>query len=236
MADPRPFPRRLVAGLIVAAVVLANAAFIGLGSVFEYPDVLQEPAGEILASFREDETLIITFFVLLACSAALLAPIAVLLGHRIPGEVGLWSTRAGIAAAVVQVLGLMRWPLVVPFLADREDTGAFEAVHTILGTIVGETLGYALTAAWTVLIVRGLAGHLAGSWFSYLGYLSAALIAVGVLVPLDAPGADFANFLGYVIWSLWLLALAWLLWRRGDRVESLSGVLEPAGAAAPARA
>jgi hypothetical protein len=236
MAPPRPFPRRLVAGLLVAAVVLANAAFIGLGSVFEYPDVLQEPAADILASFREDEGLIITFFVLLACSAALLAPIAVLLGRQIPGQVGLWSTRAGIAAALVQVLGLMRWPLVVPFLADRDDTTAFETVHTVLGTIVGETLGYALTAVWTVLIVRGLAGHLAGSWFSSLGYVSAALIAVGVLVPLDAPGADFANFLGYVIWSLWLLAFAWLLWRRGDRVEALSAPAELEPTAAPANA
>ena len=218
MSEPRPFPRRLVAALLVAAVVLANAAFIGLGSVFEYPDVLQESADEILASFREDEAVIVTFFVLLALSAALLAPIALILGRQIPGDAGRWSIRVGIAAAVVQVIGLLRWPLVVPFLADREDTGAFEAVHTVLGTVVGETFGYALTAVWTVLIVRGLASHLAGSWFAWLGYGSAALIALGVLVPLDVPGADFANFLGYVIWSVWLLVLAGLLLRRGDRV------------------
>ena len=76
-------------------------------------------------------------------------------------------------------------------------------MHTVLGTIVGETLGYALTALWTILIVRGLAHHIAGRWFAYLGYVSAALIAVGVLVPLDVPGTDFANFLGYVIWMIW---------------------------------
>ena len=33
--------------------MLANAAFTVLGSVFNYPDVLKEPAGEILAAFRE---------------------------------------------------------------------------------------------------------------------------------------------------------------------------------------
>jgi hypothetical protein len=38
--------------------------------------------------------------------------------------------------------------------------------------------------------------------------VSAALVACGVLVPLDVPGADLANFAGYVLWSLWLLALA----------------------------
>ncbi len=234
MSDPRPFPRGLAAGLLVAAVVLANAAFIGLGSVFNYPDVLQDPAEEILAAFREDEAAIVTFFVLLALSAALLAPIALILGRQIPGELGRWSVRIGIAAAVVQVIGLMRWPLVVPFLADRDDTDAFETVHTALGTVVGETFGYSLTAAWTVLIVRGLARHLAGTWFAYLGYVSAALIAVGVLVPLDVPGADFANFLGYVIWSLWLLAFAWLLWKRADRVASLSTGADTDAVALPA--
>ena len=229
MAGNRPFPRGLVACLIVAAVVLANAAFIGLGSVFDYPDVLQEPAEEILTSFRADEGIIITFFILLALSAALLAPIALILGRQIPGDLGRWSVRVGIAAAIVQVVGLLRWPLIVPFLADRDDTDAFETVHTLFGTIVGETLGYALTATWTILIIRGFAQHLAGRWFSFLGYVAAALIALGILVPLDVPGADFANFLGYVIWSLWLLVFAWLIWRRGDRVVS-SGELEERGA------
>lgn len=218
MADDRLFPRGLVACLLVAAVVLANAAFVGLGSVFNYPDVLQEPAEEILTAFREDQGVIITFFVLLALSAALLAPIAVILGRQILGELGRWSIRVGVAAAIVQVIGLLRWPLIVPFLADRDDTDAFESVHTLFGTIVGETLGYALTAIWTILIIRGLAQHLAGRWFSLLGYVAAGLIAVGVLVPLDVPGADFANFVGYVIWSVWLLVFAWFIWRRGDRV------------------
>ena len=230
MTDNRSFPRGLVACLLVAAVVLANAAFIGLGSVFNYPDVLQEPAEEILTAFRADEGIIITFFVLLALSAALLAPIALILGRQIPGELGRWSIRVGIAAAVVQVIGLLRWPLIVPFLADRDDTDAFETVHEVFGTIIGETLGYALTATWTILIIRGLAHHLAGRWFAYLGYGAAALIALGVLVPLDVPGADFANFLGYVVWSVWLLVFAWLIWRRGERVVSVGGLDEPQAA------
>ena len=40
------------------------------------------------------------------------------------------------------MIGLLRWPLIVPFLADRENTDAFETVHTVLGTVVGETFGY----------------------------------------------------------------------------------------------
>jgi len=211
--------RRVAAVLMVIAVVLANVAFLGLGSVFNYPDVLQEPADEILAEFRDNEAAIITLFVLLAISAALLAPIAVLLGRLAPNELGRWSIRVGIAAAVVQVIGLLRWPLIVPFLADREDTDAFETIHTVLGQVIGETFGYILTATWTVLIIYALGQHLAGRWFTYLGLASAALIALGVLVPLDVPGTDFANFVGYILWSIWLLAFAYLIWRRGSAVE-----------------
>lgn len=211
-----PSNRRLAAVLMVIAVVLANVAFLGLGSVFNYPDILQESASAILAEFREDQGTIITLFVVLAISAALLAPIAVLVGRLAPNKLGRWSIGVGIAAAVVQVIGLLRWPLVVPFLADREDTDAFETVHTALGTIVGETLGYLLTATWTVLIIYALGKRLAGRWFTYLGLVAAALIAVGVFVPLDLPGADFANFFGYILWSIWLVAFAVLIWRQSQ--------------------
>ena len=207
---------------MVVAVVLANVAFLGLGSVFNYPDILQEPADEILAEFRDDEGTIITLFVILALSAALLAPIAILLGRLAGNELGRWSTWVGIAAAVVQVIGLSRWALIVPFIADREDTDAFETVHTVLGTVVGETLGYLLTAAWTVLIIYALGQRLAGRWFTYFGLLAAALIAIGVLVPLDVPGTDFANFVGYILWSIWLVVFAILIWRRsqGERTAA----------------
>jgi hypothetical protein len=205
---------RLAPALIVLAVVLVNAAFIGLGSVFDYPDILQEPADEILAKFRADQSTIVTLFVVLALASALLAPIAFLVGRMAGNELGRWSIGVGIAAAVVQVIGLLRWALIVPFIADRDDTTTFKRVHTVLGEVIGETLGYLLTAGWTVLVVYALGRRLARSWFTYLGLVAAGLIALGILVPLDVPGADFANFVGYVVWSVWLLAFAVLIWRR----------------------
>src|SRR4029077_16657931 len=69
---------------------------------------------------------------------------------------------------------------------------------------------------WTVLIIYAFAQRLAGPWFKYLGLLAAALIAVGVFVPLDVPGADFANFVGYILWSVWLLIFAVFIWRRSS--------------------
>jgi hypothetical protein len=205
---------RLAPALMVLAVVLANVAFIGLGSAFDYPDILQKPADKILEEYRSNEGTIIALFVLLTVSAALLAPISIILGRLADNELGRWSIRVGVAAAIVQVIGLMRWSLIVPFIADRDDTGAFKTIHKVLGEVVGETFGYLLTAIWTVLIISALGRRLAGRWFAYLGWLAAALIALGILIPLDVPGADFANFVGYVLWSVWLLVFAAFLWRR----------------------
>lgn len=204
--------------LMVVAAVLANAAFIGLGSVFEYPDILQESADEILLEFRAEEGAIVALFMALALSAALLAPIAILLGRLAANERGRLSIRVGVAAALVQVIGLLRWPFIVPALADDGDTDTFETVHAVLGTGIGETLGYLLTAIWTVLIISALGKRLAGRWFSWFGYAAAGLIAVGILVPLDVPGTDFANFVGYILWSVWILAFATLLLRRPERI------------------
>jgi hypothetical protein len=58
------------------------------------------------------------------------------------------------------------------------------------------------------------------------------MIALGVLVPLDVPGADFVNFVGYVLWSFWLLAFAMLIWRRPERLAE-DGAPASAATAAP---
>jgi hypothetical protein len=68
-------------------------------------------------------------------------------------------------AAAVQVIGLSRWVLLVPGISsDATDpsktAGAhhtFELVHTWLGTVLGETIGYALTATFTVLVAHAIA-------------------------------------------------------------------------------
>ncbi len=99
---------------------------------------------------------------------------------------------------------------------------SFETAHFILGNVIGETLGYTFTAAWTLLVLVALHRSLAGRWFTALGAVSAVLIVVGVLSPLDLPIIDTANFAGYVLWSVWLIAFAVLLLVRRPRVTVAS--------------
>jgi hypothetical protein len=202
--------RKLTAALLILAAVLANVAFTALGSIFNYPDVLDEPAGDVLASFRAHEGAVSAWFTVLALSAALMAPIAIGVGRLSsarPMRIAVW---VGIAAATVQVIGLMRWPILVPGYASSDNRDAFSTASDILGTAIGETIGYALTALWTALVIAAL-GRSFGRWFAWLGGLAAALVFVGVLSPLDLPAVDTANFFGYVLWSIWLIAFGIVL-------------------------
>jgi hypothetical protein len=89
----------------------------------------------------------------------------------------------------------------------------FQLLHTWLGTVIGETLGYALTAVFTVLVVRAVTRASAPRWMAYLGYAAAALIATGVVVPLGLTSRASRTFAGYVGWCAWLVAMAIVLWR-----------------------
>jgi hypothetical protein len=210
-----------VAGACLASASgLAIAGFTVLGSVFEYPQILEEPTSEILALFREHQDTVVTWFAVLVLSAALMAPAGLSLRRVVGGTLGRWIAGVGAAAAAVQVIGLQRWVTLVPGIShDALDPAhriaaedRFETLHTVLGKVIGETFGYALTAAFTVLVVIALSRTIMPRWMAWTGYVSAALIATGVVIPL-VEVASLSNFSGYVLWCVWLLAVAALLWR-----------------------
>jgi hypothetical protein len=219
--------QRAAAVLMVGAAALAIAGFTALGSIFDYPKILKAPTSEILDSYRENQTAITGWFLALMIGAALLAPIGVLLGRIAGGILGKWITGVGITAATVQVIGLSRWVLLIPGVSDDATMPAltdsahrtFDILHFWLGTILGETIGYTLTATFTVLVVTAFTRNatitttIATRWIGYLGYVSAALIATGVVIPLGLGGASITNFVGYIAWCLWLIAMATTLWR-----------------------
>jgi hypothetical protein len=222
-------PRR-TALLLIAAAILANVGFTALGSIFNYPDVLDEPAGRVLASFREHEAAVSAWFSVLALSAALLAPIAIGVGRLSSKPAMRIAVRVGIAAAAVQVVGLLRWPILVPGYASDAASGSagvaasardsFTTASNILGTAIGETLGYLLTATWTALVIVALGRRFAGRWFGVLGAAAAGLVLAGVLSPLDLPVVDTANFLGYILWSIWLIAFGVVILVRERRART----------------
>jgi hypothetical protein len=219
----------LVAGALLIALPLAfNAAFALLAKRFDYPDILRRSTTEVLERFRSGGSALVLLWWGFALTAVLLAPLAVILASALRGaDPALLAVGAttGVLAAVVQFLGLIRWPFLVPYLArvmaDEAATPAqkaavdvvFQSFHRFLGVAVGEHLGYLLTGAWSVLV--GAAALQAGlpAWLGITGILVGALLALCSLEfvgPFERegwkPAARLTPFT-YVVWSLWLITL-----------------------------
>ena len=109
---------RLAGTTLITASALAIAGFTALGSVFEYPQILEEPTSDILALYREHQGAVMGWFLVLVISAAMLAPAGLLLGRLAGGTLGRWIAATGVAAATVQVIGLQRWVTLVPGISD----------------------------------------------------------------------------------------------------------------------
>ena len=136
------------------------------------------------------------------------------------------ATAIGLLAALVQFLGLVRWPFAVPHLArlagDPATTPAtrdalevvFQTLNRYLGLAVGEHLGYLLTGLWTALAgVALIQSALLHPLFGIVGLLLAPLFVLGSLEfvgPFEVHGWKLAGALvpfAYIGWSVWLLAL-----------------------------
>jgi len=218
-----------IAGLLLIAVPLGfNAAFALLAARFDYPDVLRRPTAEVLAAFRAGGTPLVLTWWAFALTALLMAPLVVLLSRAIgdadPTLLAV-ATTTGVLAALVQFLGLVRWPFLVPYLARADaEPGAsearreavdvvFQSFNRYLGVGVGEHLGYALTGAWTTLVGVALTQTAAApGWLGVLGVVIGPILMlcslefVGRHEPTGWKLAEKLTPVTYVAWSLWLAA------------------------------
>jgi len=218
-----------VAGLLLLALPVAfNVTFAVLAATFDYPDILRRPTHDVLARFREGGTALLLWWWIFALTAAALAPLAVLVARALDDASGtllIVGATLGVLAGLVQLLGLIRWPFLVPYLAsvdaDPDASPArreavdivFQSFNRYLGVAVGEHLGYLLTGAWTVLVgVAFTQTTLAPSWLGILGIVIGAVLALCSLEfvgPAARSGWRLAATLTpvtYIAWSLWLVA------------------------------
>lgn len=220
----------IAAGVVLLVLpIWFNAAFGLLAARFDYPEVLRRPPAEVLGRFAAGGTPLVLLWWVFALSALALAPAAVLLGGALAGA-GATLTQltvlAGVLAALVQLLGLVRWPLLVGELARQHAASApgssrrdavevtFIAVNRLLGVAIGEHLGYALTGLWTVGWSLGiLRTDVVPSALGWPGLAVGAALLVGSLEfigPHERDGWRAAGTVvpvAYVAWSLLLLAV-----------------------------
>jgi hypothetical protein len=218
------------AALLIAVPLAFNAAFFELGRSFDYPDILRREPDEILRRFVAGGSGLLLRWHALLLSALMMLPLVGLVAVVLEAPAGLAvaSGVVGTAAALVQALGLARWPFVVPELARRyvaaegPHAGAtretievlFAAVHRLLGVGIGEHLGYVLTGTWTLLVgISVLGSPVLAGWLGIIGIPIGLALLVGSLEfvgPNEESGWSLAGAIvpiAYVAWSLWLIAL-----------------------------
>jgi hypothetical protein len=215
------------AGLLIILPVAFNLFFFLLARRFDYPKILRSPTREVLGRFKAGGVSLKLLWYGFMLTAVLLAPLAVLLG-QVLGRDGLaivpTAIVVGVLAAVVQFLGLARWPFLVPTLARTYDDPAsneatrdatvvvFESFHAYLGVAIGECLGYLFTGAWTVLVgVAMLQSSAFDAWLAWPGIVIGLALVVGSLEfvgPFEEKGWKLAGTMvpiAYTAWSLWLV-------------------------------
>jgi hypothetical protein len=219
---------RAAAAFLIVLPIAFNLFFFLLARRFDYPNILRSRTEDILDRFHAGGVRLKLLWYGFMLTAVLLAPLVVLVGQVLARDqlaIVPTATVVGVLAALVQFVGLARWPFLVPTLArtyhdpasseaTREATVVvFESFHRYLGVAIGECLGYLLTGGWTVLVgVAMLQSSAFDAWLAWPG------IAIGVF--LIAGSVEFVGSfeekgwklagtivpIAYTAWSLWLVS------------------------------
>jgi hypothetical protein len=217
------------AGAFLVIVPLAfTACFMLLQQLFEYPAILRQPTSEVLTKFAAGGAPLVTVWYALTLTAVCFIPLTLLV-HRALFDRGnsaflLVATTFGVLAGFAQALGFIRWPFLVPHLAQSylapganeaqqaAATMVFEAFHLYAGTAVGEHLGYLTTSVWTVLVaVVMLRTAFVPRWLAGVGAVLGVGIAAGLAEPAGWELGGEINTYSYLLWAVWLVVVGVIL-------------------------
>jgi len=240
--------RLVTGGLLIAVPVLFMLFYVLLQMTFDYPGILREPAGEVLSRFAAGGPSLILLWYGFALTPALFIPAAILLRRAFPESSPLLdlATPLAVLAGLVQVLGLIRWPFLVPNLARTfldpatdEPTQAatlavFSAFHQYAGVAIGEHLGYLFTGAWTLVVAGAmLKVPVFRPWLGWLGIIAAVGVLIGMLEPAGIAIAGTINAFAYIAWSLWLVGTGVSLLRARSTVVDHPSTIDLTPGAVP---
>ena len=211
---------------LIGAAAGFIATFSYLAVRFDYPDVLDGAASDVLPKLLGLGSSGRAVWVIYAFLPLLLIPAAIganrTLGKTAPGRMQ-GALVAAVIAAVAMFLGLARWPsvhweLARAFVAGGADvrasiTAIFDGLNSYLGNYIGEFLGEAALNAFFVLSgsalvangrqVAGRIGMIAG----LIGWIAAFRNVTALVAPIAA--------LNNYVLPLWLIGLGVVLARYG---------------------
>lgn len=220
--------QRLTGILFIVGAVLVNIPYTLLIMNFEYPDILREPTGYVLTRFQEGGAgLIFTWFAFAWVGFPLLFAMVMLQKLLQQESVPyLWfGTTAGVIGGIAQMVGLLRWPFVVPMLAQTYTDPSssdiakesavivFQAVHQLGGVVIGEHIGQLFSIVWMLIVsLVILKLNIFKRWLAWFGCLASAVYLLAqtelfaTVIP-DFPVVAEAGLVGSLLWLIWMIVL-----------------------------
>lgn len=216
--------------LLLAMVVTITAPVIILGASFNFPSILREPAAAAFALFRENQTIIIFGYYIFLLSSLLFIPLTLVL------QKVLFQTKSktalnlfagfGLATAIFQCIGFVRWIFVMPFLTksyfDKPEsqqtiTIIYEMLNRYAGMSIGEHLGFLVMGFWTICLGLILLQHPSfNKWIGVIGVIIGVWLIASILEHFGGLFSSiFAdiNMAANTLWTLWLLLIAVFIFR-----------------------
>ena len=209
--------------------IYINIPFSILGAIFDYPNILRQPTGQVLTLFHEGgSTLIATWY------AFALAPILMIFAVKLLNQIlqdekqnlVLVATTFGVLAGLTQVLGLIRWVFVVPVVAntytDPNSSEAakaaavmvFEGLHQYAGVAIGEHLGQLFTGFWVLLISTAmLNSKVFGHWQGIFGLIISGMMSVGLVegfatvISFNVGIFGIITPISFILMSIWMISI-----------------------------
>ena len=211
----------VLAALLLLEVCAVLIPFFVLGAVFDFPDILRQPAAKAFALFHQNKGVIVPTYYLFLVSALLYFPLASLLKTRFLGDAknAAWLDImyvAGMATGVFQAIGFSRWIIAMPFLTEQYVNGnqtetiglLYEWINRFVGTTVGEHLGFLAMGFWVMALSFAIQGS---KWFKTSGAVIGLLLIASTLEHFGGPSAPvFAtlNVIANVFWAVWMVIFA----------------------------
>ena len=245
--------------LTLVHVGLLSVGFLILADQFSFPEILRATSEERLSLFRQHQGVIVPAYYMMGLSGLTQIALAVMFHQsfsRSGSTLLVAALVAGVLAGAFQMMGFMRWPIAVPYLAEqmasaptpemRSVVGLMEGLlNRYAGMVVGEHLGFMAQGLWTVLISLAMMRGPLFAWpYGIIGILLGAAIVVSSLEQLGGPfeAIGMLSAPASAAWLGWLLMCGISLARtRADGVgpkfflvSALAMVAIMAGLVAPA--
>ena len=216
---------RVAGWSLIAAAVGFMAVFSYLAMRFNYPDVLDGPAADVLPKLLALGDVGRAVWVIYAFLPLLLIPAGVGAAAALR-EAAPSAMRAAVVfstiTAVSMLLGLARWPSIHWELAQSYATASpdtrvaidavFGGLNRYLGNFIGEFLGEVSLNGFFLLTAYGLVKAGSPRWIGYAGATAGALGLIAAfrnVTTVVAPVADINN----LVLPVWLVLLGVVLLR-----------------------